>query len=113
MLYMTAPDRRTALRIAAALLEARLIACANVWEASSLYRWKGRTLRAREAVAVMKTTDRRVRAAIQEAKRLHPDQVPCIVAYRMTTGHQPYLAWLASETRENALTSRTRRRARP
>jgi periplasmic divalent cation tolerance protein len=99
MLYMTAPDRRTALRIAERLVRDRLVACANVWEARSVYRWRGKVVRAGEAVAVMKTSDRRVAGAIRAARKLHPDRVPCLVAYRMATGLPEYLRWVSAETR--------------
>ena len=109
MLYLTAPDRATAFRIARRLLDDRLIACANVFEAQSIYRWEGRTVRAREAVAVMKTSSGRVGAALRAAKRLHPDRVPCVVAYRMAAGDPDYLAWVNAETRAPP-SRRTRRR---
>lgn len=40
--YIANPTRKEAERIARHLLKKRLIACANVFSAESLYQWKGK-----------------------------------------------------------------------
>ncbi len=98
MIYMTARDEEEARRIASALLERRLIACANILPIQSLYRWKGRTVEDVEAAVIMKTKATLVDKAIAEARRLHSYEVPCLVAYPMETGLTEYLGWIEEET---------------
>lgn len=99
MLYVTAPDRATALVLARALLEERLIACANVIEgAVSLYRWEGRIEEAAEAVLIGKTTAERMPAVIARIKERHPYSCPCVVALPIIDGNPEFLRWIRAET---------------
>jgi len=53
------PDHDTATKLAAALVEARLAACANVLApCTSVYRWQGEVETASEVPVLMKTTAR-------------------------------------------------------
>jgi periplasmic divalent cation tolerance protein len=82
-------------RIAGRLVEQRLAACVNVVSAvSSVYRWRGRIERDREHLLVIKTTADRFEELREEIVRLHPYDVPEVVALTIEAGHQPYLDWL-------------------
>ncbi len=98
MAYVTAPDRETARRIARAVVEGRLAACANLWPVESTYRWKGTIEEASEFVIVFKTRRSLLPKLIDEVRRLHPYDVPCIVTYPMGTGLPQYLEWIDAET---------------
>lgn len=99
VVLMTAPDEATAEKIAHALLDERLIACANLLPgARSLYTWEGKRCDEREVLVVMKT------GADFEALRarvcaLHPYAVPELVKLAVAEGHAPYLEWLMASTR--------------
>lgn len=97
--YVTCPDEETARRIAAALLERRLVACANLLPVTSLYRWEGRLEEAREVAMFLKTTRARVDEVVRAVAELHPHDVPCAVAFPLDGGHAPYYAWVDAETR--------------
>ncbi len=99
MAYVTAPDRRSAQRIARAVLRARLAACANLAPIDSLYWWHGSLEHAREVLVIFKTRRARVRGLIAAVRTLHPYEVPCIVPYPMQAAFPPYLAWIDRETR--------------
>lgn len=92
------PDR--APELARSLVEARLAACVNILPAvRSLYTWKGEVCDDGEALLVVKT-----RASLFDALRTailagHPYEVPEIIALPVVAGHQPYLDWLESSTR--------------
>lgn len=94
------PDTETADRLAEALLDRRLIACANRGaEVTSLYRWEGRTEREGEVPLFLKTrTDLgdAVEAAIRD---LHPYDVPPILRWQVRA-NADYAAWVAEETAE-------------
>jgi periplasmic divalent cation tolerance protein len=97
-IYVTAPDRDTALAIARAIVDERLAACANVLGAmTSVYRWDGKVMEEGEVAFIAKTTAAQLPALIARIKALHPYQVPCIVAWPIAAGHQPYLDWISAE----------------
>lgn len=99
MAYVTAPDRRTAQRIARAVVEARLAACANLAPIDSLYWWRGSLERAKEVLVIFKTRRALVRSLIDAVRAVHPYEIPCIVTYPVQSGFAPYLAWIDRETR--------------
>ncbi len=97
-LYTTAPDAETARRIAHALVEARLAACANIIPGMrSVYRWKGAIETAEEVVAIFKTTAEQAALASSMILRLHPYETPSVVSLPVgEAGSNPaYLAWIA------------------
>ncbi|MGI0148928.1 MAG: divalent-cation tolerance protein CutA [Thermoplasmata archaeon] len=98
MAYVTAPDGPTARRIARAVVDRRLAACANLWPVESVYRWRGAREEAREFVIVFKTRRALLRSLIAEVRRIHPHEVPCIVSYTMGPALGEYLDWMDAET---------------
>ena len=102
MAYVTAPDRKTARTIARAVIEGRLAACANAWPVESTYRWRGARHEAAEFVIVFKTRRALIPKLIAAVRRIHPDEVPCIVSYRMDAAFPAYLDWIDAETAEIA-----------
>jgi len=96
--YLTFPDLETADRIAAALVEERLVACVNLVPATSLYRWAGRVVREVEVVGWAKTTRDRLEALVARVAELHPYEIPCVVAYPAIEGAPTYLDWVRAET---------------
>lgn len=96
--YVTAPDEDTAKRIARALLEQRLVACANLVPAQSLYWWNGRIEESREVAMFLKTTRSRVVDLVRAVEEMHPDEVPCVVTSPIEGGAKPYLAWIEKES---------------
>ena len=99
-IYVTAPDAEGAKALADALLERRLIACANLLPGMrSLYRWRGRTEDDAEVAMILKTTADRVDPALAAIEELHPYEVPCAVAWPVEAGLGAYLDWVREETR--------------
>ncbi len=97
--YVTAPDEETALHIARTVVGERLTACANVLPGCrSVYRWQGQVEEAGEVALILKTTAARFPALERRIGELHPYEVPCIVAWEVADGHEPYLNWVAAET---------------
>ena len=92
---VASPDDATAL--VAALLDERLVACGTCLPAArSLYRWQGARQEAAEVVILLKTTTERLDALERAFTRLHPYDVPELLALPVAAGAAPYLAWLAS-----------------
>ena len=99
MIYVTAASHAEALKIARALVDEKLAACANVLgEATSIYRWQGKVEEAQELVLIAKTRRALADKAVERIKALHSYDEPCAVVYDITGGLPTYLAWIAQET---------------
>lgn len=95
----TAPDLEQAARIARALVDERLIACANVVPGlTSIYRWQGEVQADAEVLLLMKTRRSLVRRLKERLPQLHPYQVPELVVTEVTDGLEPYCRWVRDET---------------
>lgn len=98
VVLISAPRGKAAESLAKGLVAARLAACATVLPAAvSHYRWKGKAVRGREALLVVKTTAARVAALTRWVAANHPYDVPEVLALSVDAGHAPYLDWLAKE----------------
>lgn len=81
------------------MVEKRLAACANVISnMQSIYRWKGKVVEDSEVILIFKTSEAQFDALKSCVLEMHSYEVPCIVAFPITHGHQPYLDWILSET---------------
>jgi periplasmic divalent cation tolerance protein len=100
MVLVTCASIAEARRVAQHAVEQKLAACANIvpW-VDSIYRWKGKVERAREALVLMKTTAARLRGLEREVKRLHSYDVPEFVVLPIVAGSREYLAWVSGSVR--------------
>lgn len=99
LVLTTLPDRASAERLAAALVEQKLAACASVQaECQSIYRWQGAVESASEVPLQLKTTAARYPALEAAIRAAHPYDVPEIIALPISHGLPAYLSWLATET---------------
>jgi periplasmic divalent cation tolerance protein len=91
----TVPDEDAAERIAQALVTGRLAACVQVsGPITSTYRWQGAVETSQEWVCSVKTERAKFEAVEQAIRRLHPYDVPEIVATPIVVGSNSYLVWL-------------------
>ena len=98
VVLVTLPDAGAAAELAGALVEARLAACGNVVPGlRSVYRWEGRVHDEPEALLLLKTTRAGFEALREAVLRLHPYQVPEVLALPVEAGSASYLAWLAAQ----------------
>lgn len=99
LIYTTFPDLATAEKTAETLLEARLVACANILPAMvSLYRWAGKTERAEEVVMLLKTTAAHSESVVRAVEEAHPYEVPAILVLPLEGGSAAFLGWIEAET---------------
>jgi periplasmic divalent cation tolerance protein len=95
IVLVTAPDLKTARRLAASALKARLIACANlVPKIESHYRWQGKLERGSEVLMILKTT----RKCLAKLEKLivaeHPYDTPEFIVTGLLVGNHRYLDWI-------------------
>jgi periplasmic divalent cation tolerance protein len=68
----------------------KLAACANILSpVTSIFRWKGRIEKSREALLIVKTTGRRYAALAKIIGSIHPYEVPEIIALKVTNSVGP------------------------
>ena len=101
VVLVTCSSAKEARKIARAVVEQRLAACANIVTSpvQSVYRWKGRVESAKEFLLVIKTTQSRFAKLKAEVKRLHSYDVPEIIALPIAHGAAAYLAWISNSVR--------------
>jgi periplasmic divalent cation tolerance protein len=101
LVLSNAPDRATAERIAGELVASHAAACVNVLaECSSIYRWGNKVEHATEVPLLIKTTTDAYPRLEAELRKLHPYEVPEIIAIPVTAGLATYLDWVKTETRK-------------
>jgi periplasmic divalent cation tolerance protein len=94
IVLVTAPDLKTARKLARAALEARLAACANlIPKLESHYWWQGKIERSAEVLMLFKTTFRRVAALEKLMVARHPYDTPEFIALPVKGANARYLAW--------------------
>ncbi len=79
LVYITCKDNKEAEKISLHLLKKRLIACSNIIPTKSLYRWEDKIVKVKETVIIAKTNNKNYRTAVNEVKRIHSYEIPCIV----------------------------------
>ncbi len=92
-IYLTFPNEEEAHRIAKHLLEAHLVACANLSQTSSIYWWEGQIVEEGEWVGVFKSSETLWEQIVERVTELHPYQVPCIVRYDIEA-NDSYREWV-------------------
>jgi periplasmic divalent cation tolerance protein len=100
--FITAPDKEEASRLADVLVERNLAACVQILPAmESVYRWQGKIERQPEVLLIAKTVAARFAELEREVRALHSYETPEIVAVPLTALSEPYREWLnASVTSE-------------
>ena len=96
VILVTAGSDEEARRIAAALVERRLVACVTlVGPIRSIYRWDGEIRDDPEVLLIVKTIRERFAAVEQAVRELHSYDVPEVIAVAVEQGSLPYLNWIA------------------
>ena len=90
----TVPDKSLAVQIGRTLVEAVGRLCADFRPSRGIYRWQGKIETASEWQCWIKTARDRYAEVEQAIRRLHPYQVPEILALPVVEGHLDYIQWL-------------------
>ena len=76
------------------LLDKKLIACANIFpNVESIYPWKGKRVREKEAVLIVKTTADKYATVKRLVEKNHPYTIPCVVKISVEA-NAGYAKWL-------------------
>lgn len=95
----TLPDRAAAMKLAEELVAKKLAACVNVLaDCTSVYRWKGAVEHAAEVPVIIKTRAALYPQVENAIGRLHPYELPEVIAVPVVLGLGEYLKWVTDET---------------
>ncbi|MDI6797802.1 MAG: divalent-cation tolerance protein CutA [Desulfatibacillaceae bacterium] len=101
VIYMTAGSVDEARKIADELIAKRLCACVNIFPPiESVYYWNNAVQRNNEVAFIAKTRQSLVPQVIEEVKKLHSYEVPCVVSLPIERGNPHFLQWILDETRD-------------
>lgn len=97
---VTTANKQEAEKIASQLLEAKLIACANIiGPVSSHFHWSGKIEKAEECLLLMKSRRDLFEELAETVKTLHSYEVPEILALPIVDGSKAYFDWMDSSLR--------------
>ncbi len=99
--YVTAPDKKTALKLSLYLVNNKVAACANIIESiTSVYWWKGEVQKEPECMMMIKTTMEKSDILIEYIQKNHPYEVAECIGINIAKGSEPYLKWIVDSTSE-------------
>jgi periplasmic divalent cation tolerance protein len=100
IVFVTAPDLKTARTLAKAALQAKLVACANLMpKVESHYWWQGRLESGKEVLLILKTARNRLAELEKLILAMHPYDTPEFLALSLSAGNRKYLDWLGASCR--------------
>ena len=93
--YITCSKKKEASKIAEFVVKNKLVACANIINnVDSIFLWKKNIKQVKEVLIVGKTMNKNVQKIIQNVKKLHSYEVPCIIFFDVKNGNTEFLKWI-------------------
>jgi len=97
IILCTCPDKDSAEQLAHLLVNEQLSACVNILPGiSSIYWWQGQSTSAQEYLLLIKARKEQYQVLESRIKKLHPYEVPEIIAVSIENGLPEYLHWIDS-----------------
>jgi periplasmic divalent cation tolerance protein len=95
----TCASSEEAEKIVKKVLNAHLIACANILlDVNSFFHWKGKVTNEKEVLVLMKTRKKLFPELLEWIQTHHSYEVPEIIALPIIDGSPEYLDWIKEET---------------
>lgn len=99
LVYITTPNKETAISLGRTLVKDRLAACANIIpQIVSIYEWQGALVEESEATLLVKTHSSRYIELEKKIVELHPYDQACIIAMPIDIGNSGFLSWIKQQT---------------
>ncbi len=100
VIFVTTGSEDEAKKIAANLVEGKLVACANIVSSvQSIFHWQGGLCNEGESLMILKSVKTNLNSIITRVKQLHSYDVPEIIAIPIIAGSEEYLNWINAETK--------------
>ena len=95
VILTTVSKKSDAEKLAKALVAKKLAACVNIVRlGGSIYRWKGKVVKEKEFLLLIKTA-KPYEKVERFIKKHHSYGLPEIISFPIAKGYKKYLAWLA------------------
>ena len=99
----TLNSREDAQTLVRRLVKDRVVACGTIFEnALSIYEWQGKLEETQEAVVLLKIRQENWEQLQSVVCKLHPYDVPELLAIPVAGGLPAYLVWLAEQTTQES-----------
>jgi periplasmic divalent cation tolerance protein len=101
LVLTTCPGSISAKKIAQDLVTEKLAACVNIIPGiQSYFSWVGKVDTANEHMLIIKTTPDAYDALEKRLKKLHPYELPEIIAVPIEAGSAAYLDWITKNSKK-------------
>jgi len=101
LVLCTCPDQDSAEKISQQLITTHAAACVNMVPGiRSCYRWQGKVETSSEVLLLIKAGADRYELLQETILKLHPYELPEIIAVPIDQGHRAYLDWITENTAE-------------
>ncbi|MBU4305703.1 MAG: divalent-cation tolerance protein CutA [Candidatus Omnitrophica bacterium] len=100
VVLITASSPEEARKISQELIAHKVAACINSAPVHSVFRWKGKTERAKETLLIVKSRMALFEQLEAVVKRNHSYEVPEIIALPIVAGSSEYLKWVKETTEQ-------------
>ena len=90
----TVGSKKEAQRLAHALVDAKLAACAQISKIDSVYAWKGKIESGKEYRVLIKTVEAQYSAVERAIRDMHSYELPAIHAFAFAHVSQTYGDWI-------------------
>lgn len=100
LVYTTFPSAAEASQVGRRLVEARLVACVNIFPVmTAIYEWEGKIEEATEAAMIIKTRAALADEVMEEVRKLHSYATPALLVIGVEGGAASYMEWIMAQTR--------------
>lgn len=93
-IFSTFPSKKEAKKIGERLVRKKLAACLNIFPIESIYSWKGKIVKDKEFVAIVKTEKKNFKKVERFILENHSYDTPCIIEIPIARVTKKYLKWL-------------------
>ncbi len=94
--YVTVKSVEEAKNISKCLLQKKLIACANFFPITSMYRWSGKIVDDSEVVLLLKTVEEKYSKIVSIVEKIHSYDTPCVIKIPVSSNAN-YLEWIHAQ----------------
>ena len=94
LVYVTCGSKKEAQQLAKALVEGKLVACANFFPITSVFFWKKKLAKEKEWLLLAKTTRNKFKRVKALVRKMHSYDVPCILGFRVAEANAAYAEWV-------------------
>ena len=102
LVFSTSPDEERGRAMAKTLVSKRLAACVNVIPGvTSIYRWEDQVREDPECLLIIKSTGDKIEDLAGQIEKLHPYELPEVLAVPVTGGLPAYLDWVRNSVQDD------------